>query len=55
MFKLEKIVDVYYFDTIDEAVKYAEARNWREITIQYQYVGGKRVYALEKGVGGNEN
>lgn len=51
MFKLEKIVDVYYFDTIEEAVQYAERRGWREVNIQRQTVSGKKVYALEK-VGG---
>lgn len=51
MFTLEKIINVYYFDTLDEAVRYAEARGWREVNIQRQSVGGKRVYALEK-VGG---
>ena len=55
MFKLEKIINVYYFDTIDEAVKYAEARGWREVTIQRQTVDGRRVYSLEKVGGLNED
>ena len=54
MFKLEKTVDVYYFETLDEAVKYAEARGWRDIYIQRQTVSGKSVYAMEKVGGLNE-
>ena len=55
MFKLEKIINVYYFETIEEAVKYAEARGWREVTIQRQIVDGRRVYSLEKVGGLNED
>ena len=48
MYTLEKTETVYVFDTLDEALKYAERKEWKGFKITRIAVGNEVQFMLEK-------